>query len=183
LKPRILEAARALIRSNVRAGQLGGRELVAAGACTEEEFNHSFADARTFQRELAAELFGDARDAVIRATNGMHSGVEQLIRAYSAYLDYNLTHPALQEIAHLIQFDPIGYEMLQRMEVGVALVARADLEAAGADNCNARARLLTSMAVVVVRAEFKAGRALPELRDALFDYCLRSVAHSAARVA
>lgn len=180
MKARILDAARVLIRANVRPIRLRGDELVAAGACTEEEFHDSFPELGAFQRELAALLFADARDAVIQAVAAMTPGLAQLIHAFTTYLDYNLAHPALQEIAHVIQFEPAGCELLQRMEVGVALLAQADLAAAGGDNCAARARLLTALVVVVVRAEYKAGRALPDLREALYDYCRASGARPAA---
>lgn len=180
MKAQILDAARVLIRSNRRASELRGEHLAAAGACTEEEFDQAFPAVDGFQRELAVLLFTDARDAVIRAVADMAPGVAQLIRAFLTYLDYNLAHPSLQEIAHVIQFEPAGYEMLQRMEGSVMLLAQADLAADGGSSCAARARLLTSLVVVVVRAEYKAGRALPELREALFDYCRASV--PAARV-
>jgi len=171
LKERILEAARVLGHADRQPSRLRGLQLEAAGACTEQEFDECFTDVPTFQRELLAFLFADARLAVIRATTAMPSGLEQLLVAFTSYLDYNRAHPALQELAHQVQYEPAGYEMLVRMEVGVALVAQADLEAAGAQHAAVRARLLTSLAVAVVRAEYKAGRVLPEMREVLFEYC------------
>jgi len=171
VKQRILEAAKTLAGKDRRASHLDAALLVAAGACTEEEFAAAFGDVRGFRRELMAELFADARLSVIRATTAMPSGLEQLRHAFTLYLDYNLEHPALQEIAHQVQYDPIGYEMLARMEIGTAMVTQKDLEAAGADRVQARAKLLTSATVAVVRAEYKAGRPLPDLRAVLDEYC------------
>ncbi|PPE74156.1 hypothetical protein C3942_08960 [Solimonas fluminis] len=171
MKQRILEAAKTLAGKDRRASHLDAAHLVAAGACTEEEFAAAFGDERAFQRELMAELFAEARLTVIRATTAMPSGLEQLRQAFTLYLDYNLEHPALQEIAHQVQYDPIGYEMLARMEIGTAMVTQKDLEAAGADRVQARAKLLTSVTVAVVRAEYKAARKLPDLRAVLDEYC------------
>ncbi len=171
VKQRILAAAKTLADKDGRASQLDAARLVAAGACSEEEFAAGFGDALGFQRELMAELFADARLSVIRATTAMPSGLEQLLQAFMLYLDYNLEHPALQEIAHQLQYDPTAYDMLQRMEIGTAMVTQKDLEAAGANHVQARAKLLTSVAVAVVRAEYKAGRQLPELRAVLQEYC------------
>lgn len=171
MKQRILEAAKTLAGKDRRASHLDAALLVAAGACTEEEFAAAFGDVRGFRRELMAELFADARLSVIRATTAMPSGLEQLRHAFTLYLDYNLEHPALQEIAHQVQYDPIGYEMLARMEIGTAMVTQKDLEAAGADRVQARAKLLTSATVAVVRAEYKAARKLPDLRAVLDEYC------------
>lgn len=171
LKDRILEAARVLAEADQRPSRLDAAQLAAAGACTEQEFAAAFGDLQSFRRELLATLFAGARLAVIRATTAMPSGLEQLLTAFTSYLDYNRAHPALQELAHQVQYDPQGFEMLMRMEVGTALVAQADLQAAGASHAAARAKLLTSLAVAVVRAEFKAGRVLPEMREVLFEYC------------
>ncbi|MDM4770692.1 hypothetical protein [Solimonas sp. SE-A11] len=170
MKQRILAAAKTLAGKDRRASHLDVERMAAAGACSEEEFAAGFGDTLVFQRELMAELFADARLSVIRATTAMPSGLEQLLQAFMLYLDYNLEHPALQEIAHQLQYDPTGYEMLQRMEIGTAMVTQKDLEAAGANRVQARAKLLTSVAVAVVRAEYKAGRKLPDLRAVLEEY-------------
>jgi len=145
--------------------------MVAAGACSDEEFAAAFADVMDFRRELMALLFADARMDVIRTTTAIPSGLEQLRAAFTHYLDYNLAHPALQEIAHHLQYDTQGYEMLVRMEIGTAMVSQKDLELAGANRVQARAKLLTSVAVAVVRAEYKAGRLLPDMRAVLDEYC------------
>ncbi|HSW13577.1 MAG TPA: hypothetical protein VLI06_12105 [Solimonas sp.] len=171
MKERILEAARVLAQVDQQPSRLRGQQLVAAGACTEQEFIDCFPDLPSFQRELLAHLFGGARLAVIRATTAMPSGLEQLLLAFHTYLDYNREHPALQELAHQVQFDPAGFDLLMRMEIGTALVAQADLEAAGARHAATRGRMLTSLVVAAVRAEYKAGRELPEMRELLFDYC------------
>lgn len=167
----ILEAARTLALSVPRASQIKSADLVAAGACTQAAFDTAFADHATFQRELANRLFSDAREAVIQATAGMQSGLAQILKAFTTYLDYNLSNPALQDLAHVIQFQPEGYEALQRMEIGVALVAQADVQAMGASHVAARARLLTTLAVFTVRAEFKAKKKLLDMREALLDLC------------
>lgn len=174
LKERILEAALKLSHADNKPSRLDGQRMVAAGACTEEEFVALFPTRSAFRRELLGLLFAEARAAVIRVTTAIPSGLEQLLTAFRAYLDYNLAHPALQELAHQVQFDPVGYDMLMRMETGTAMVTQADLQAAGATHAAARARLLTSAAVAVVRAEFKAGKVQPELREVLAEYCALS---------
>lgn len=171
VKQRILEAARTLAHAEKRPSQLDGARMVAAGACTEEEFAATFADVLAFRRELMALLFADARMEVIRTTTAIPSGLEQLRAAFIHYLDYNLAHPALQEIAHHLQFDPQGYEMLLRMEIGTSMVSQKDLEIAGADHPQARSKLLTAVAVALVRAEYKAARPLPDQREVLLEYC------------
>lgn len=175
MKSKVLLAARKLIGSGVTPSQIKAADLVAVGACSESEFTQHFADLAAFQRDLANLLFGEAREAVIKSTAGHNAGLQQLCAAFTTYLDYNLTDPALQELAHHIQCEPQGWDLLMRMEIGVALVAQADLEAMGATLCAARARLLTSLAVTVVRAEYKAKKKLPDMRDALLDYCKLSV--------
>ncbi|AXQ28115.1 hypothetical protein D0B54_05245 [Solimonas sp. K1W22B-7] len=171
MKHRILEAAKTLAHKEGRASHLDASIMAASGACTEEEFAAAFADVGEFRRELMALLFADARMQVIRITTAIPSGLEQARSAFIQYLDYNLEYPALQEIAHQLQFDPLGYEMLMRMEIGTAMVTQKDLEFAGANHVHARARLLTSVAVAVVRAEYKAGKKLPDLRAVLEEYC------------
>jgi len=171
VKDKVLRAARQLIGNGAKPSRIRVTDLVAARACSEQELSGLFPDFAAFQRELCALLFADAREAIIKATTGIGSGLKQLTTAFIAYLDYNLAHPDLQELAHHIQQDPQGWELLQRMEVGVALVAQADLDAMNASLRSARARLLTSLVVAVVRAEYQAKRALPDLREALLDYC------------
>ncbi len=171
MKQRILEAAKTMAHKEGRASHLDAAQMAAAGACTEEEFAADFTDAGEFRRELMALLFAEARMHVIRVTTAIPSGLEQARAAFMRYLDYNLEYPALQEIAHQLQFDPVGYEMLVRMEIGTAMVTQKDLEFAGANHVQARAKLLTSVAVAVVRAEHKAGRKLPDLRAVLEEYC------------
>lgn len=171
MKDKILRAAQQLIINGATPSRIRTPDLVAARACSEAEFNLVFPDFAVFQRELCALLFADAREAIIEATAGIGSGLKQLTTAFVAYLDYNLKHSALQELAHHIQHDPQGWELLQRMELGVSLVAQADLDAMNATLRSARARLLTALVVAVVRAEYQARRPLPDLRDALLDYC------------
>lgn len=172
----ILDAARTLALGNPRSEPISMIDLTASGACTEAEFNAAFSSPAVFQRELANRLFVDAREAVIQATAGMQSGLHQLCTAFTTYLDYNLSHPALQQLAHAIQFQPEGYALLQRMEIGVALVAQADVQAMGASHVPERARLLTALAVFTVRAEYKARKKLAGMREALLDLCKSSVA-------
>lgn len=174
MKSRILEAAVKLSASNPEPSRLTRDSLVVAGACTEEEFAAAFPDFPSFQRELTAELFAQARNAVIQSTVGVSPGLELLERAFIAYLDYNIAHRGLQEIAHHIQYQPEGLDLLLRMEVGVALIAQTALAAMGSRHSAARAKLLTSLVVVVVRAEYRQGRILQDLRDGLLDYCRMS---------
>lgn len=171
MKDKVLGAARQLIADGAVASRLRAADLVAARACSEAEFAEHFPDFPAFQRELCSLLFADAREAIIDATGGMSSGLGQLTTAFSAYLDYNLSKPALQELAHHIQLDPLGWDLLMRMEIGVSLVVQADLESMNASLRSARARLLTAMVVAVVRAEYQAKKKLPDLREALQDYC------------
>lgn len=168
---KILDAARTLALNGTRPGPVSTADLVAAGICTQSEFDAVFASADVFEHELVNRLFIDAREAVIQATAGMQSGLHQLCTAFTTYLDYNLSHPALQQLAHAIQFRPDGYDLLQRMEIGVALVAQADVQAMGANHVPERARLLTALAVFTVRAEYKARKKIPGMRDALLDLC------------
>lgn len=168
---KILDAARTLALSGTRKDPVSAADLVAAGICTPAEFNAAFASTEVFEHELANCLFADAREAVIQATAGMQAGLHQLCTAFITYLDYNLSHPALQQLAHVIQFRPEGHDLLQRMEIGVALVAQADVHAMGANHVPERARLLTTLAVFTVRAEYKARKKIPGLRDALLDLC------------
>lgn len=174
MKDQILRGAHKLIAAGATPSRIRATDLVAAGACSDKDFTQHFPDFATFQRELCALLFAEGREAVIEATTGMQSGLPQLTAAFIAYLDYNLARPALQELAHHIQYDPLGWELLQRMEVGVAMVVQADLDAMSASLRAARAQLLTSLVVAVVRAEYQARRKLPELREALLDYCALS---------
>ena len=171
MKNKVLAAARKLIASGVTPSQITVTELVTGNACTDAEFAAAFTTAAEFQRELANLLFSEAREAVIKGTSGLRPGLQQLCAAFTTYLNHNLTDPALQELAHHIQCEPQGWDLLNRMEVGVALVAQADLESMGATLCAARARLLTALCVAVVRAEYRAKKILPGWRDALLDLC------------
>lgn len=175
MKAHILDRARKLLGPGIKASDLRASYFAQMGVCSEEDFDACFPEITFFQHHLMAALFSDARDIVIKTTEYMENGIERLMKAFTVYLDHNLTHPGLQDLAHHLQFDPDAYEMLQRMEQGVALIAQAELEAAGVGNATARAKLLTALTVVVVRAEHKAGRPLIDMREALMDYCWLSV--------
>ncbi len=175
MKSKVLAAARKLIGTGATPSRISATDVASTGVCTEAEFAEFFPDFHGFQRDLATLMFSEAREAVIKGTSGLNAGLKQLCAAFITYLDYNLTDPALQELAHHIQCHHEGWDVLQRMEVGVALVAQADLQAMGATLSAARARLLTALVVTVVRAEYKAKKKLPDLRDALLDYCKLSV--------
>lgn len=174
MKNQILEAARVLIASGLAPSKISAADLAMSGACTEPEFENEFDDLPAFQRELATWIFADARDAVIHSTAGTQPGLTQLTTAFITYLDYNLAHPALQELAHQIQCDAKGWQLLSRMEAGVAMIVQLDLESMNANMRSARAQLLTALAVFVVRNEYRAGKVLPDLREALLDYSRRS---------
>lgn len=171
MKPKILIGARALAKKMLRADKMGIKDLVAAGICTAEEFTEAFADHDVFQRELTQHLFSEASDAVFAATAGMSPGLEQITAAFTAYLDHNLLHPEMQQMTHAIELKTEGQDLLHRMELGVAMVAQTDLKSMAAHHIPERARLLTAMAVCVVRAEYKAQHKLPAMRAALFDFC------------
>jgi hypothetical protein len=148
--------------------------VISTGICTAKEFSLFFADLHAFQLELAMSFFADTRERVIQDTEGLQVGLQQITAAFISYLDFNLEHPQLQEIAHHIQYTPDGWDLLMRMEAGVALIIQADLLAMNARYRTARAQLLTTMAVAVVRAEYQAKKKLTDLREALLDYCQRS---------
>lgn len=171
MKQKILDSALALIQKNVRADKIGSADLIAAGACTSAEFAAAFADHGAFQRELTQRLFTKASEAVFAATAGASPGLEQITAAFTAYLDHNLAHPEVQQLTHTIVSEPEGQDLLQRMELGVAMVAQSDVKAMGGSHPTERARLLTALAVYTVRAEFKAKQKLPAMREVLFDYC------------
>lgn len=174
MKQQILEAARRLIEVGTVPSRIAIKDIVATGICTQKEFAVFFPDLLAFQMELAQMFFADARERVIQDTNGLTVGLEQITAAFLSYLDFNLEHPELQEIAHHIQYTQPGKEMLMRMEAGVALIIQADLQVMNARYRTARAQLLTSMAVSVVRSEYQAKKKLSDLREALMDYCQRS---------
>ena len=174
MKELILEAARRLIATGTLPSQITLKALVDTGICTQKELLQIFPDLQSFQLELAMLFFADAREAVIRDTHGLVVGLQQISAAFLSYLDFNLNHPELQEIAHHIQYTRAGWDLLMRMEAGVALIVQADLQAMGAHFRTARAQLLTSMAVSVVRSEYQAKKKLPDLREAMLDYCKRS---------
>ena len=176
MKEQILAAARRLTEVGTLPSKITAKDLVATGICTQKEFTQFFPDLLAFQLELASMFFGDARMAVIRDTDGLQVGLQQISAAFLSYLDYNLTHPQLQEISHHIQYTREGWDLLMRMEAGVALIVQADLQAMGADYRPARGQLLTAMAVNVVRTEYQAKKKLKDLREAMLDYCKRSAA-------
>ncbi len=174
MKEQILEAARRLIAVGAIPSKITAKDLVGTGICTQKEFTQCFPNLQNFQQELTLLFFSDARQAVIQGTEGLQVGLQQLSAAFLSYLDYNLNHPELQEIAHHIQYTPEGWDLLMRMEAGVALIVQADLQAMNAHYRSARGQLLTTMAVAVVRAEYQARKRLSDLREALLDYCQRS---------
>lgn len=174
MRQQVLQAARQLVESGTTATRLRVTDLVAARACTEQQFGELFPDIDSFRRELCSLLFAQAHEAIITATAGLQPGPQQLTTAFIAYLDHNLRHPALQELAHHLMENARGRELLARMEEGVAMIVQADLAAMNASLRPARAQLLTALAVTAVRAEYRAGRALPDVREALVDYCHRS---------
>ncbi len=169
-----MEAARRLISSGQVPSTITVTDLVSSGACTQKEFKDTYPTLGAFQRDLAAALFDEAREAVIKSTTGLKPGLDQITKAFVTYLDFNLAHTGLQELAHFIQYDPQGWELLMRMEAGVSLITQSDLFSMGANLRSARAKLLTAMTVAVVRAEYAAKKPLPELREAMLDYCRRS---------
>lgn len=171
MKQKILDGAHTLIKKKVRADKIGIAELTAAGVCTPAEFAAEFADAQTFQRELTQRLFTQASEKVFAATAGASPGLEQIMAAFTAYLDHNLAHPEIQQLAHTILVSSAGQDLLQRMEMGVAMVAQSDVKAMGGSHPVERARMLTALTVYTVRAEFKAQQKLPALREVLFDFC------------
>lgn len=174
MKEQILEAVRRMIEAGATPSNVTIKDVVATGICTTKEFSVFFADLQALQLELAMSFFADARARVIRDTEGLQVGLQQITAAFMSYLDFNLERPQLQEIAHHIQCIPAGWELLLRMEAGVALIIQADLLAMNARYRTARAQLLTSMAVAVVRSEYQAKKKLSDLREALMDYCHRS---------
>lgn len=174
MKEQILEAARRLIAVGKRPSQIAIKDIVGTGICTQKEFSAIFPDLLTFQLEMAQMFFADARARVIKDTDGLTVGLQQISAAFLSYLDFNLEHPELQEIAHHIQYTPQGWELLMRMEAGVGLIIQADLQAMNAHYRSARAQLLTCMAVAVVRSEYQTKKKQVELREALLDYCLHS---------
>lgn len=176
VRERVLQTAGQLLAAGEDPAKLGVAQVVATGVCDAGGFAELFPDRSLFLRELLLRLFADARDAVIRVTAGMKPGIAQLATAFETYLDYNLAHPQLQALAHQVQLDPVGLEALNLMEAGVALIAQSELKSAGADHCGARGKLLTAMAIYTVRAEYRAGKSIADLRAALLDYCRLSVA-------
>lgn len=174
MKEQILEAVRRLIEAGTAPSAVTIKNVVATGICTLKEFSVFFPDLQALQLELAMSFFADARARVILDTEGLQVGLQQITAAFLSYLDFNLEHPQLQEIAHHIQCAPAGWELLMRMEAGVALIIQADLAAMNARYRTARAQLLTAMAVSVVRSEYQAKKKLNDLREALMDYCHRS---------
>lgn len=174
MKEQILEVARRLIAAGATPSRIIARDVVGTGICTQKEFTRCFPSPQSFQLELAQLFFGDARNAVIRETEGLQPGLQQISAAFLCYLDHNLNHPELQEIAHHIQYTHEGWDLLMRMQAGVALIVQADLQAMNAHYRSARGQLLTAMVVAVVRAEYQAKKKLNDLREALLDYCQRS---------
>ncbi len=145
-----------------------------AALCDAAAFDTLFPNLLTFQLEFLYELFADARQAVVDATEHLTPGLGQLETAFTVYLDYNLAHPQLQELAHAVQVDVEGWRALQALEDGVTLVAQVSLTTEKIANAAARARMLTSMAVTGVRAEYRARSAQTKLREALMFYVRQS---------
>jgi hypothetical protein len=174
MKEQILGAVRRLIDAGTLPSAITIKLVIATGICTQKEFSAHFPDLLSLQLEMAQTFFSEARERVIHDTEGLQVGLQQLSAAFVSYLDFNLERPQLQELAHHIQYTPAGFELLMRMEAGVALIIQADLVAMNAHFRTARAQLLTTMAVMVVRAEYQSKKKISDLREALMDYCQRS---------
>jgi hypothetical protein len=170
LVARLARTAAPLVQASGLKALSAERLQATAGAASVEEVATTLGQI-PFRVALLAELFGRARATVIEATANLEPGIDRLCRAFEAYLDYNLAHPALQALAHELYATQDGWNALERMAGGVTLVAQAELNVTRWPQPPETARLFTAMCVEVVKLEYRSGRALPELRHVLFSLC------------
>lgn len=123
-----------------------------------------------FWLDLLQYLLDLARAAVIESMPGTRPGLSRIRTAYETYLDTNLRHRALRELALHFRGHAEGAERLRSRAHGVMLITQVELRTAGWPNAAPAARLLTAMVLEVALAEYEAAAPLPDLRTAMFNY-------------
>lgn len=170
MRDALLEAAITLAQQRGSALQLTMAEIAAEASESLQQAQQCYPDMALFHRELLQYLLDLARANAIETMPTARPGLARIRTAFQAYLDINLRHRALRELALHFRNDPDGAERLRLRARGVKMLTQMELHAAGWPNSAPAARLLTAMVLDVAVAEFEAGGALPSLREAMFAY-------------
>lgn len=170
IRDALLEAAITLAQQRGGALQLTIAEIAREASESPQQAQQCYPEMAVFHRELLQYLLDLARAGVIEMMPTAKPGLSRIRKAFETYLDTNLRHRALRELALHFRNDPDGAERLRMRAHGVMLLTQMELHVAGWPNSAPAARLLTAMVQDVAIAEFEAAAPLPSLRETMFAY-------------
>jgi AcrR family transcriptional regulator len=170
------EHAQLLDAADTLAARANWTQLKPAAVCRAAglppaAFKRHFADTSAYLAATQQRFMDGIRDRIVERTQALPPGFERLRAASEIYLDGCLARNQLR--GWLIQAraaQPALAEGLARQNQVYGMVMRAEFDRLGWPHPAAAAQLYLSMLMEAGLAEFTAGRAVPDVRETLWDF-------------
>lgn len=138
-----------------------------------ESFEQHFQDMTEYLLALQQNFLDEMRDKIFKGTTGMKAGINRIKLASEIYLEGCLAGRALRAWLQEARAHPDIAEGLRRQSRPYRMVVASELKTLGWPHPEAAANIFVAMTNETVLAEHRIGQALPELREALWDFLER----------
>lgn len=143
--------------------------IAAAAGVTPAEFEAEFHTLEHYFAAVQLQFFEGRLGAVIGCAGTLHSGMDRIRRAWSAYLDYSLEHAAAHRWCRRArQRFPSLNEEMRRRNHGVLLMIQMEFSTLKCTHPMECARLAVGMVLETVKLETESRQKNQAMRDRLF---------------
>lgn len=133
-------------------------------------FKSAFGDIPTYLEAVQQSFLNNIRTRIINVTDGSARGALRIKLGSESYLAYCAENAGVRTWLVAARAQPSVLRGLQQQNQSFTLVLGAELKGMGRHQPEAAARLYIAMLNEVANSEQRAGKRLPELREALWHF-------------
>lgn len=148
-------------------------DVVDAAGVAKGTFYVHFPERAAFLIHIHREFHDRLKKHIVDGTLHLPHGKERLQSGLVIYLDACLREKGVKAFLFEARVEPALVDEVIRRNADFTKVVTLDLEAMNWENSQSAARLVVSMGAEAALAELQAGKKLPSIRRALFDFLER----------
>ena len=171
---KLLEAGMRLLASGLPASRLDAKNVAKEALLKPDQFTACFRKHEDYLLGLQKLLSEEVRMEAVKAIALKKPGSSLIREGITAYLDIILKRPALLEITSLLRAHPVCQQITRDRMASLVMLATLQLKMAEVKNAEGTARLGMAMLFEITHAEYEARRALPDYRQTIDSYFVRT---------
>lgn len=171
---KLVDAGLRILATGIPASRLNAKSVAAEAKLRPTHFATSFPRWEDYLLILLKRLSEEVRAEAVKAIALKTPGRPLIREGISTYLDTILQRPALLEITYLLRAHPVCQQITRDRMTSLVMLATLLLKMVDVKNAEGIGQLGMAMLFEITHAEYEARRALPDYRNTIDSYFVRS---------